>query len=64
MPWDQQQYEALRLELIDRNEARVDNVYLDTLGIPTVGFGVALTARQRDRSMRVDQEHVDALAGC
>lgn len=62
MPWDQQQYEALRLELIDRNEARVDNVYLDTLGIPTVGFGVALTARQRDRSMRVDQEHVDALA--
>ncbi|WP_236621749.1 hypothetical protein [Luteimonas huabeiensis] len=52
----------MRLELIDRNEARVDNVYLDTLGIPTVGFGVALTARQRDRSMRVDQEHVDALA--
>lgn len=62
MPWDQQQYEALRLELIDRNEARVDNVYLDTLGIPTVGFGVALTARQRDRSMRIDQEHIDALA--
>lgn len=62
MPWDQQQYERLRLELIDRNEARVDNVYLDVLGIPTVGFGVALTARQRDRSMRVDQEHVDALA--
>jgi hypothetical protein len=61
MPWDQRHYEGLRLELIDRNEARVDNVYLDTLGVPTVGFGVALTARQRDRSMRVDQEHVDAL---
>lgn len=62
MPWNQQRYEELRLDLIDRNEARVDNVYLDTLGIPTVGFGVALTARQRDRSMRVDGEHVDALA--
>lgn len=61
MPWDQQRYEALRLELIDRNEARVDNVYLDTLGIPTVGLGVALTARQRDRSMHVDQGQVDAL---
>jgi hypothetical protein len=63
MPWNQQRYEELRLDLIDRNEARVDNVYLDTLGIPTVGFGVALIARQRDRSMRVDGEHVDALAG-
>lgn len=61
MPWDQQHYETLRLELIDRNEARVDNVYLDTLGIPTIGFGVALTARQRDRSMRIDEEHVDSL---
>lgn len=62
MPWDQPNYEALRLELVDRNEARVDNVYLDVLGIPTTGFGVALTARQRDRSMRVDSGHVDALA--
>lgn len=45
MPWDQQQYEALRLELIDRNEARVDNVYLDTLGIP-VSSPVKQTLRE------------------
>lgn len=43
MPWGQQQYEALRLELIDRNEARVDNVCLDTLGIPTVSRPVDTT---------------------
>lgn len=59
---DQERYEALRANLLDRNEGSVNNIYLDPLGIPTVGIGVALTARQRDRSFRVDHDHVDALS--
>jgi GH24 family phage-related lysozyme (muramidase) len=62
MSFDQHRYEKLRLKLIDRNEGKVDNIYLDTLGIPTVGIGVALTARQHDRSMKLNTDHVDALA--
>lgn len=62
MPFDQQRYEQLRADLVDRNEANVGNVYLDVFGIPTVGIGVALTARQADRTMAVDANHVAALA--
>ncbi|HZX79460.1 MAG TPA: XVIPCD domain-containing protein [Lysobacter sp.] len=61
MPFDQQRYEQLRANLVDRNEANVGNVYLDVLGIPTVGIGVALTARQADRTMALDANHVTAL---
>lgn len=61
MPFDQAQYEQLRMQLVDRNEANIGNVYLDVLGIPTVGLGVALTARQADRTMALDENHVDAL---
>ncbi|MFZ5655866.1 MAG: hypothetical protein ACOY37_02175 [Pseudomonadota bacterium] len=38
-----------------------NHIYLDVLGIPTVGLGVALTARQADRTMALDENHVDAL---
>lgn len=62
MPFDQQRYEQLRADLVDRNEANIGNVYLDVLGIPTVGIGVALTSRQADRTMAVDANHVAALA--
>jgi GH24 family phage-related lysozyme (muramidase) len=62
MPFNQARYEDLRLQLVDRNEANVRNIYLDVLGIPTVGIGVALTARQRDRSMALNHDHIDALA--
>lgn len=61
MPFDQQRYEQLRADLVDRNEANVGNIYLDVLGIPTVGIGVALTARQADRTMALDVNHVAAL---
>ena len=61
MPFDQQRYEQLRADLVDRNEANVGNVYLDVLGIPTVGIGVALTARQADRTMALDANHITAL---
>lgn len=61
MPFDQRRYEQLRAELVDRNEANIHNVYLDVLGIPTVGLGVALTARQADRSMALDRHHIIAL---
>ncbi|WP_235429744.1 hypothetical protein [Xanthomonas sp. GPE 39] len=61
MPFDQERYERLRMQLVDRNEANVGNIYLDVLGIPTVGLGVALTARQADRTMALDENHVDAL---
>ena len=61
MPFDQQRYEQLRADLVDRNEANVGNVYLDVLGIPTVGLGVALTARQADRTMALDANHIAAL---
>ena len=61
MPFDQQRYEQLRADLVDRNEANVGNVYLDVLGIPTVGLGVALTARQADRTMALDVNHIAAL---
>ncbi|WP_244953517.1 hypothetical protein WCN79_11940 [Xanthomonas axonopodis pv. vasculorum] len=61
MPFDQERYEQLRMQLVDRNEANVGNIYLDVLGIPTVGLGVALTARQADRTMALDENHVDAL---
>lgn len=43
MPFDQERYEQLRMQLVDRNEANVGNIYLDVLGIPTVGLGVALS---------------------
>ncbi|MGY4515029.1 XVIPCD domain-containing protein [Lysobacter sp. HA18] len=61
MPFDQQRYEQLRADLVDRNEANVGNIYLDVLGIPTVGIGVALTARQADRLMALDANHITAL---
>jgi GH24 family phage-related lysozyme (muramidase) len=62
MPFDQARYEQLRMQLVDRNEANIHNIYLDVLGIPTVGLGVALTARQADRTMALDENHVTALA--
>ncbi|UKE72258.1 XVIPCD domain-containing protein [Xanthomonas graminis] len=61
MPFDQERYEQLRAQLVDRNEANVENVYLDVLGIPTTGLGVSLTARQADRTMSLDTNHIDAL---
>ncbi|MGG6463157.1 hypothetical protein [Solilutibacter silvestris] len=60
-PFDQQRYEALRLQLVDRNEANVQNMYLDVLGIPTAGLGVAMTARQSDRSWELNSQHINAL---
>lgn len=60
-PFDQRRYEELRLQLVDRNEANVQNMYLDVLGIPTAGLGVAMTARQSDRTWELNPQHINAL---
>ena len=44
MAFDQKKYEAARDKLIVENEHVVNNIYLDTIGIPTAGKGVALIA--------------------
>lgn len=63
--FDQTRYEGLRYQLLDRNEANINNIYLDVKGIPTVGLGVALVTRQQAPSGArwvPDRPHIDALS--
>ena len=57
-----EKYLAARNRLVERNEAFVNNIYLDTYGLPTVGIGVLLVDRQKDRSWELNHSRVNLLA--
>lgn len=57
-----EKYIAARDRLVERNEAFINNIYLDTYGLPTAGIGVLLVDRQRDRSWELNYSRVNLLA--
>ncbi|KJJ23245.1 MULTISPECIES: hypothetical protein [unclassified Neisseria] len=57
-----EKYIAARDRLVERNEAFIDNIYLDSYGLPTAGIGVLLVDRQRDRSWQLNHSRVNLLA--
>ena len=57
------QYYQQRDELMLKNEGIVQNIYLDTIGIPTVGIGVALIYVDRKKATAtVDTQRVNKIA--
>lgn len=65
MAFDQKKYEAARDKLITNNEGVVNNIYLDTRGIPTAGKGVAFIATPNSRNGQrytVDEPKVNGLS--
>ncbi|MDO4657450.1 hypothetical protein [Kingella sp. (in: b-proteobacteria)] len=65
MAFDQKKYEAARDKLITNNEGIVNNIYLDTRGIPTAGKGVAFIATPNSRNghrYTVDEPKVNGLS--
>lgn len=42
-----EKYLAARNRLVERNEDFINNIYLDTNGLPTVGIGVLLVNRPK-----------------
>ena len=57
------QYYQQRDELMLKNEGIVQNIYLDTIGIPTVGIGVSLIYVDRKKATAtVDTQRVNKIA--
>lgn len=57
-----EKYLAARDRLVERNEDFINNIYLDIKGLPTVGIGVLLVNRQKDRSWELNYSRVNLLA--
>ncbi|WP_416191091.1 hypothetical protein [Neisseria sp. CCUG12390] len=57
-----EKYLAARDRLVEKNENFINNIYLDTYGLPTAGIGVLLVERQKDRSWELNYSRVNLIA--
>ncbi|KLT73002.1 hypothetical protein PL75_04805 [Neisseria arctica] len=60
--FDNKKYIDVRDRLVEKNEAFINNIYLDIYGLPTAGIGVLLVERQKDRSWELNYSRVNLLA--